>query len=506
MEQFNILILDDQPTWRKLVQVYCENIFKSWKLESESSIANVTFSYTLASTPQEAIHLLENHRFNLMFVDKDLGLSAAGENQNGIDFISKFKVVQPLCMFVMLTADNSYDEIARAFKAGVSDYLIKGDDQSYANYRSIIIRRCVEKYFESLEVSKQIHKNGSRLYSTFICESPAMQRLDNKLKAIAESSRPVVFLGETGLGKGAVARRVSELSRIHFNQNSRDLVQVNFAALDSSLAEARLFGTEPGAFTGASSKTTPGLFDLAKDGDLFLDEIGDASLDLQLKLLKVVEEREFYRVGGKSPIKTNARLIFATNKNLQELILKKQFREDFYMRISTFEETIPTLEERKQDLPKIVESLLAQILKEYPKKRIKYSDFPQDLKSHLNNPKIQGNIRGIENDVVRLVAHLPTDFDGKPDYSEWHKILKQRRHAGIASNVLTVQKIKESKIDLDNGGYTNLKDLMQLLTDKVFEEVKGLSGSAAARKVGVTKPTALSNLKRLEYKSSEDRL
>lgn len=495
--KIHILILDDEKMWQTTTQKMCVDVLTSIFPRTNES-PKIAPKFFVASTIAEAKEILLDNQIHLFLLDKDLGTEDSGKRINGVDHISDFKSIQPLCQIIMLTADISVKDVTRAMRGGAFDYLFKSNDAEHRQTRLEVIQRSFEFYGEQLMKAKLSAPAKNGLYSNYVFKSPSMQRLDNKLVAFSESPRPVLLLGATGLGKGAVARRVSELRRLDQKQAHREFVQINIAATEKNLVESILFGTEPGAFTDASKQTKPGLFDVARDGDIFLDEIGDASLDLQLKLLKVVEEKEYYRVGGNKPIKTNARFIFATNRDLASLIAEGKFREDFYMRISVFEETLPPLNDRKEDIPAIIQGFLDAACSASKKKRINVEDFPEDLMNYFIRDEIPGNIRGIENDIERLVAHIPYDDFFKPQINLWKRVLGHgAQSSSRRSSVLNLEQLMTAKTSFLDKNFPGLWELNQILERRVLEEVnaRGLSLEQAAKVLKVSPNTVLSRRK-----------
>ena len=494
--KIQILILDDEPMWQITTQEACKEILET--LHGGQKLKDLVRFFT-ASNVHDAKQILSDNEIQLLLLDKDLGIDSAGEKISGIDHIQEFKSIQPFCQILMLTADNSVREIAQAMRNGASDYLFKNDGDGQKEYRTEVIRKALKLYVDELEKTKTLSSTRKGLYANYVSRSPAMQRLENKLLAVSESSRSVLLLGATGLGKGAVARRISELRRRHLGQRKREFVQINIASTEKNLIDSILFGTEPGAFTGASKHTKAGLLDIAREGDIFIDEVGDASIELQLKLLKVVEEKEYYRVGGTQPIKTKARFIFATNKDVGQLIRDGKFREDFNMRISVFEETLPPLSERKEDIPLILQGFLAAACAESNDKMIDISDFPTDLMTYFLRCDIPGNIRGIENDVERLVAYTKCDANGKPNLSDWKRSIGLTTH-GLArkTNTLNVEQLSSGKTNFLDNGFPGLWELTQILERRVLEEVdaKGLSIERAAKLLKVSVNTVWSRKKK----------
>lgn len=495
--KIHILILDDEKMWQTTTQKMCIEVLSSIFPENAGG-PKIAPRFFIASTVDQAKEILLENQIHLFLLDKDLGTTESGKKINGVDYISEFKSIQPLSQIIMLTADVSVKDVTRAMRAGAFDYLFKSNETEHRQTRLEVIQRSFEYYGEQLAKAKQAAPSKSGLYSNYVFKSPAMQRLDNKLMAFSESPRPILLLGATGLGKGAVARRINELRRIEHKQAHREFVQINIAATEKNLAEAILFGTEPGAFTDASRQTKPGLFDVARDGDIFLDEVGDASLELQLKLLKVVEEKEYYRVGGNKPIKTNARFIFATNRDLASLIAEGKFREDFYMRISVFEETLPPLKDRKEDIPSIIQGFLDAACFASKKKTISVEDFPEDLMNYFLRDEIPGNIRGIENDIERLVAHIPHDDFFKPQINLWKRVLGHGAQSSPRrSTTLNLEQLQTAKTNFLDKNFPGLWELAQILERRVLEEVsaKGLSLEQAAKLLKVSPNTVLSRRK-----------
>lgn len=468
-EQIQILIVDDQKDQSFVTELYCRDLFTKIATKEKLELGIKEFL-----SPDDAMEFCLNHRVHIILLDKDLG-EKNGKKLSGMDFIKTFHELQPWAQIIILTADDSYIEIAKAIRLGASDYLLKGQSDDYAAYRDVVLTEALNRArLELLEVIERAKKTD--IYSDFACNSPSMRFFDQKLKAVAESSWPILFLGESGLGKGSAARRVNEYRRILYKNSDRPFINVNIGALSDELAQSELFGHEPHAFTGASNKIKPGLLDAAAGGDTFLDEIGDASMEMQLKLLKVVEERKFTRVGGRKEIPTDARFIFATNKNLAELVDKKLFRADLYMRISAFELQIPKLSERKEDLPEIIRHMITKALKDMPNKIIFYEQFPPDLNDYLTRDHIQGNIRGIENDVLRLITYAQPDSTGQLHLKDWKAILGvepkiiRKKNPVVLTEQLELSTFKEIETNLLCESAVGLKALRDLFEKKLVEE------------------------------------
>lgn len=468
-EQIHILVIDDQVEQRLATRMNCENIFSRF-IKKE----NVSLEILEVTSPDDAFDLFAKNRFHIILLDKDLG-EHKNKKISGMDFIQSFHELQPWAQVIILTADESFTEIAKAIRLGASDYLLKSANKEYEEYRNTVLIEALKRSrLELLEIKERGRKTD--IYSDFACRSPSMQFFDQKLKAVAESSWPLLFLGESGLGKGSAARRVNEYRRKLYNNPERPFININIGALNDELAQSELFGHEPNAFTGASNKTKPGLLDASSGGDIFLDEIGDASPEMQLKLLKVVEEKRFTRVGGRHEITTDARFIFATNKNLGEMVEKGLFRADLYMRISAFELQIPKLTDRKEDLPEIIRHMIKRALKDMPSKRIFYEQFPEDLIDFLTRDHIQGNIRGIENDVVRLITYAQPDSTGQLHLKEWKSILGvepriiRKKMPSVINDILDLNTLRSIETNLLTESSVGLREIRDLVEKKIVEE------------------------------------
>ncbi|OUN06000.1 PAS domain S-box protein [Flavonifractor sp. An92] len=238
--------------------------------------------------------------------------------------------------------------------------------------------------------------------SKVACQSPAVQRLMELIKHVANSTVTVLLLGETGVGKSYFAKLIHELSP----RKDAPFVTINCGAIPKELLESELFGYEEGAFTGAKRGGKKGLFELAKNGTIFLDEIGDMHLELQVKLLHVLDHYEVLRIGGSQPIRIQARIVAATNKDLKKLIQDGKFREDLYYRLSVVPITIPPLRERREDIPYLTNLFFEKFNQKYgTKKQLTESGYA--VLSHFH---FSGNIRELEHTVERLIVTSPYEF------------------------------------------------------------------------------------------------
>lgn len=233
------------------------------------------------------------------------------------------------------------------------------------------------------------------LVEDFICESRAMAAVLDEILSVAKYDCNVLISGDTGVGKEKIASIIQKNS----NRKMQPFIKINCAAIADNLIESEFFGYEKGSFTGANTAGKKGYFELADNGIIFLDEIGDLPLDLQAKLLRVIQDGEFYRVGGTEPVKTNVRILSATNRNLEQLIEEKQFRRDLYYRLNVFPIRVPSLDERKAEIPALVEYFMGKYTEKFGMKKA----IDEDALAYLKECSWPGNIRELENVVQRLL-------------------------------------------------------------------------------------------------------
>src|SRR6476646_10327743 len=265
---------------------------------------------------------------------------------DGVETLRRYRAGGGKAPVVMCSALDEADTVVRAMRAGASDYITKPFNAE--ELREILER--VSTGHRATTVAKPSAEPRGPRTATALGSSPAMRRVDELIDRIADADVPVLITGESGVGKDVVARQIHARSA----RASKIFVKINCAALPGELLESELFGHERGSFTGAQ-RTKPGQFELADGGTLFLDEIGEMPVLLQAKLLQALQDGEFYRVGGQRRIRVDARVLCATNRNLQKAILDGSFREDLYYRLNVVHFEIPPLRERREDIPALVE-------------------------------------------------------------------------------------------------------------------------------------------------------
>ena len=312
---------------------------------------------------------------------------------SGLDLQQELAKADIQIPIVFLTGHGDIPTSVRAIKAGALEFLTKpfnDEDLLDAIQQGIARNQRAPKQTEGLAT----HKFGD-----IVGKSAALRKVLNQVEVVAPTDSTVLLLGETGTGKEVIARAILNVS----SRSNRPFVKLNCAAIPSGLLESELFGHEKGAFTGAVSQKI-GRFELANGGTLFLDEVGDIPLELQPKLLRVLQEQEFERLGNSRTVRVDVRLIAATNRDLEEMVAEKQFREDLYFRLNVFPIRIPPLRERSEDI-----SLLVQYyVDKYSQRMNKQIDVvPEETMAALCRYSWPGNIRELQNLIERAVIMTP---------------------------------------------------------------------------------------------------
>lgn len=376
-----ILIVDDEAAIRSALKEV---------LEYEG------FAISEAPDGETALKMVLKESFDLIFCDIKM------PKLDGLDFLSELKKEDIQVPVVMITGHGTIDTAVEAIKRGAYDFIQKPLDLN----RVLVSTRNANKHDALVKETKNLKKKLNKVIgSNIIGESKSILEIIKMIDTVAPTDARVLITGGNGCGKELVARQLHEKS----NRATQAFIEVNCAAIPSELIESELFGHEKGAFTSAV-KTKPGKFELADNGTLFLDEIGDMSLSAQAKVLRALQENKITRVGGEKDMKVNVRILAATNKDLKKEIASGNFREDLYHRLSVIVIKVPSLNERKDDLPLLADHFLQQIADEYgqPKKNIN----PAALKA-LQQHDWTGNIREFRNVIERLIILSGDTIDEK---------------------------------------------------------------------------------------------
>jgi DNA-binding NtrC family response regulator len=385
---YKILIVDDEASFRTSLK---------GALKKDYKVAE-------ARNSEKAIQQVKENPPDVVLLD----ISMPGGS--GLETLQKIREIDDYIAVIMVTAHGEAKNVVQAINQGAVDYLTKPIDMDELQ---IAIGKALERLHYKQEIAA-LRQALAKEYNidNLIGKSPEFLQALSMAKRIARSPDANVYIGgESGVGKELFARA------IHFNSPrvASPFVAVNCAAINKEVVESELFGYKRGAFTGAHTKGKKGFFEEAHSGTLLLDEVADLPLDVQAKLLRILEEKEFYAVGDSQPKKADVRVIAATNQPLEQLIEKGQFRQDLYFRLATIAINIPPLRERKEDIPLLVTYCLEIFNKKYGKKFQKV--LPKAEEILLNHPW-KGNVRELKNAIERVTL-LEDSTEVKPDHLDF---------------------------------------------------------------------------------------
>ncbi len=380
----------------------------------------------------------------------DLNLPPSGKCQEGISLVEKTKAELPDTVLIVMSGNTDMKETLRAIEAGAQDYFRKPFDLAEL---SLVIRRSLEMQGMRRD-NKRLQGELQSKYSfaNIIGQSPVMIKVFESIRRVADTTATVIIRGESGTGKELIAKA------IHYNskRSEKPFVSVNCAALPETLVETELFGHERGAFTGAVASHT-GRFELAHEGTLFLDEVGSISPMVQAKLLRVLQEKTFERVGGTKKVSTDVRVITATNENLEEKVARNEFREDLYYRINVFPVRVPPLRERKEDIPLLLYHFLRAFCGE---NGIPIKKFHPAALEALMNYSWKGNVRELENLVQTLVLMSDEDLIGLQN-------LPSHVRGYDSTSLSLLGRIPEEGVSLDEAVEQFEREVLRTALDKV---------------------------------------
>jgi DNA-binding NtrC family response regulator len=364
-----ILIIDDEKSIRYTLREILE--YEKYEVEE-------------AQDGEQGFDMLQKNTYDVVLCDIKM------PKMDGLELLGKISEIGTSAEFIMISAHGNIETAVEATKKGAFDFIQKPPD---LNRLLLTVRNALDK--SKLVTETKILKKKVTKGSEIIGNSAAILKVKETIEKVAPTDARVLITGPNGSGKELVARGLHEKS----NRSAFQLVEVNCAAIPSELIESELFGHEKGSFTSAI-KQRIGKFEQADNGTLFLDEIGDMSLSAQAKVLRALQEHKITRVGGDKEIKVNVRVIAATNKNLQKEIEEGRFREDLYHRLSVILIQVPPLNDRKEDIPMLIEKFLQDIAEDYNAAPKRISSKAIELLKSLN---WSGNIRELRNVVERLV-------------------------------------------------------------------------------------------------------
>lgn len=369
MTKPKLLIIDDDPDF----------------IEDLSFLLESNFTLTSASNEPDGLKLIREDPPEIVLLDLMLGSSS------GLDVLNKIKAEDSRLPVIMITDHASVDTAIQAIRNGATDYISKTPRM---NELELIIERALKQRQLHIQVNV-LQENQKIRFNEMIGSSPEMENLRHQINRLAVNTFPVLITGESGTGKELVAFQIHTRS----DRCSNPFISINCAAIPKDLIESELFGHEKGSFTGATQRKA-GKFEVAEDGILFLDEIADLGLESQVKLLRVLQEKEFSRIGSNSVIRANVRIIAATNRNLDTLVEQGAFREDLYYRLDVLQLKVPPLRKRSEDIPALADHFLKLASLDA---KIKPKPICAEAYTALSSYSWPGNIRELRNTISRAL-------------------------------------------------------------------------------------------------------
>jgi DNA-binding NtrC family response regulator len=419
MKKVKILVVDDEAIARESLG--------DW-------LKDAGYQVLAAENGPQALEVMEKEKPDIMITDLVM------PGMDGIELMKRAKAQQPKIEVVIITAYASIPTAITAMKEGAYDYI----EKPFCPERAELLVKKLAEHQQLVEenVSLRQRLEDHYRFENIIAKSSKMQRVIEVIKVVAESNATVLITGESGTGKELVAHAVHSQS----HRRNKPFVAVSCAALPESLLESELFGHEKGSFTGAYAQKK-GKFEFANGGTLFLDEVGEMSANIQVHLLRVLEEKEFTRVGGNEPIRVDVRVISATNKDLRRAIEKQEFREDLYYRLNVVNIELPPLRERKEDIPLLAEHFLNKFASENKKDVTGFSPEATKLLLGYDWP---GNVRELENAVERAVILAKDSLITVADLPQENRSLV--RLASTGKNLREVEKNHVLNVLRETGG------------------------------------------------------
>jgi nitrogen regulation protein NR(I) len=462
----HILIIDDDESVRDALKVFLEE--KGYKV-------------TTASSGQDGIDLLKKEKFDVFLIDLIM------PGMGGLDVIKELSAFNITTPGIVVTAYASVQTAVDAMKLGAFDYVTK---PFVLDELMIIINRAInvsKLKRENLMLKKQLKRKYD--FEGLVGDASQMQQVFEMIEKVADTDSTILITGKSGTGKELIAKT------IHYNssRSQKSFVPLNCAAIPRDLLESELFGHEKGAFTGALT-TRLGRFELAHEGTLFLDEIGELDPSLQVKLLRVLQEREFERVGGVKTIKVDVRIIAATNKDLEKATKEGKFREDLFYRLNVIPIHIPSLKKRVEDIPLLIDHFINKFSKRRKREPFKFSSEAMDCLLRYRWP---GNVRELENLIERLtilvsgnvvkVSDLPEKFHEEAG----NEMVKESQFVKAPDHTFKEFVLPDAGINLNSV----LENMEKKLILSALEKTGGIKNKAAEL-LGLNRTTLIEKLKK----------
>jgi len=455
MSNFHILLIDDEPAQITSIK---------------SFLKRRNFTVSSASSGTDGINIVKEGNIDLVFTDYRM------PEMDGLEVVKSIKEINPELPVVVITAFSDIKDAVQVMKEGAFDYLSK---PIQLDELEILVKKAEERnglISENKLLREQLKEQFK--FDFIVTKSHKMEKILSTTSRVAKSNSTVLIRGETGTGKELIARA------LHFgsDRQNKPLITVNCSALSENLLESELFGHEKGSFTGASSQRI-GRFEQASGGTLFIDEIGDISLQTQIKLLRVLQFGEFERIGGTKTIKVDVRAVTATNRNLEKLIETGEFRQDLYYRINVIAINLPALQERKEDIPILIKHFIDKYSKENDKN---VTDISKEAFNQLMHYHYPGNIRELENIIESAIVMARGEIITIDDFTP---------------NIMTAsESIALNPHNFKNSYDEKLEIFETTMITDALEQKKG-NQSQAAKVLGITERHLRSRMQKYNIKN-----
>jgi two-component system response regulator PilR (NtrC family) len=439
-----VLVVDDELSMREFLEIL---------------LTREGYAVKTAANGEEGIQLINQETFDLIISDMMM------PKGSGMDLLARAKEVDPDCLVIMITAYGSTENAVEAMKMGAYDYITK---PFQVDEIKLTVAKALEKnrlLKENIRLRREVEAKYT--FENLVGASPPMREIYELIKNVAPTKSNVLILGESGTGKELAARA------IHFNSPRRDkpFVTINCGAIPAELLESELFGHKKGAFTSAFTDKR-GLFETAHQGTIFLDEIGETPPLLQVKLLRAIQDKTFKAVGGLEDVRVDVRVIAASNRDLEEAVKTRQFREDLYYRLNVIKITMPPLRDRKEDIPLLTQHFLRRFAQETGKE---ITGITPEAERLLINYPWPGNVRELENTIERAVSLTNTTLirpENLPD---------RLRAESLQGTALPALSLPEEGVNLEQV----LLEIERKLIEEALERAGGVR-KRAAKLLGVS--------------------
>ena len=444
-----ILIVDDDKAHLSMLETLLKSLSQSTECVTDG---------------EDAIREARENPYDVILMDVRMA------NVSGMEALREIKAFNPSIPIIIMTAYSSVDKAVEAMRLGADDYLTKPLNFDELKLSIERVTKHLQLSLENRELKEQLFSESS--FSGIIGSSPAMQAVINTAKIAAPTDATILVSGESGTGKELFAKALDNNS----NRKQNRLVSVNCAALNETLLESELFGHEKGAFTGAD-KRRDGLFLAADKGTIFLDEIGEIPLSMQVKLLRTIQEREIQRVGSDKTIHVDVRIIVATNRSLEEEVKKGHFREDLFYRLNVININVPPLRDRADDVPLLAQRFLNKFTDENNKLIKGFTPMSMDALTKYSWP---GNVRELENVIERAIILCMGQYISEKD---------------LPPNILKDYEPEDSIQSQLSGGSKSLDDIEKIALIETLKQTKG-NKTEAAKILSITRTTLRNKLKK----------